>query len=150
MKTIQEVVEQVHQEAASKNVHEVREVKAMKPGQFVRQGDIYLVCVPSTHPKGDARKDRQLAPGSSKGSRHVAEEGMELFQGCKAPAGYLERINGGRNAERVESLLVGPRIKTKKRSVISHPEHAHVSLPGDCDVQVMFQLNPRTMRRVED
>jgi len=50
----------------------------------------------------------------------------------------------------LERELLGPRLFVRQRDLVTHPEHAHVSLPGGSDCQVMYQLNPKTMRRAED
>lgn len=86
------------------------------PGYYVRQGDVTLTCVkaiPSDHKPGG---ERQLAPGTTQGSRHVAEGDAEMFS---RPTNHP---------------LEGPLMKVGDGGVtITHPEHRHYILPaGTC------------------
>lgn len=128
---------------------DIRFVREIAVGQHVRQGDVYLLRV-AKRPAcfATATTNRQLAPGTSKGSRHVAEgDAAKLFTASERDArsalAHLPGVKGG------DRLLVGECIEAGDRFTVSHPEHAHHSLPTGCYI-VLFQLDPRSMRRVED
>lgn len=116
------------------NVGDIRKIKSMGEGHVVRQGDIYIHRVKEDHPKGKACGN-QLAQGTTKGSRHVAE-GAECFVGKRSPAWVTDG-------------LLGPFIKAFKRFTITHPEHADVNLPAG-NYQITHQMDARTLERVRD
>lgn len=128
---------------------DIRFVREIAVGQHVRQGDVYLLRL-AKRPTcfATATKNRQLAPGASKGSRHVAEgTAVKLFTAPERdgrPA--MAKLPGVKGGDR---LLVGACVEAADRFIVSHPEHAHHSLPAGC-YAVLFQLDPRSMRRVED
>lgn len=122
------------EKTASGNVGDVRVIKSMGVGHVVRQGDIYIHGVKESHAHGKACGN-QLAQGTSKGSRHVAE-GAECFSGEKVP-------------EWCEIALLGPFIKALKSFTITHPEHADVCLPAG-SYQITHQMDARTLERVRD
>lgn len=89
--------------------------EAASPGDAWRQGDIYITLLgelPSAVQKTRKPK-RQLAPGTSQGSRHC-----------------LDSLNGVQMYEQVVgSLLSGPIIVCNTTRTITHPEHGDVVLP---------------------
>jgi hypothetical protein len=109
-------------------------------GKHVRQGDIYICCVPDAHAHGLETKNRQLALGNSQGSRHIAEGNVTVFAGSTAPS-FIRK-------DAIATLL-GPCVTSKEGFVISHPEHAHIHLPAGT-YQILHQLDPRTMQAVKD
>lgn len=120
-------------------LQETRFVDKIQPGQFVRQGDIYIVCVKSVNPKLKETKVRQLAMGNSQGSRHVIEGEAEIF----APVSKtIQRTKLGEYFE-------GPSFRCKEHVTISHPEHAHISLPPG-SYEVRHQVDLLTKKRVID
>jgi len=132
MNTI-EAIERI-EKTAGENRGDVRRIKSMGVGHVVRQGDIYIHGVSEDHPHGKAC-GRQLAQGTSKGSRHVADGG-DCFEGVKAP-------------EWCEIALLGPLVKSPDRFTITHPEHADVCLPAG-NYQITHQMDARTLERVRD
>lgn len=153
MKTAQEVVEKIMAEASVNTEHELKTIKEAKIGDIIRQGDIYIHFVGKDHPKGAIRKDHQLAPGFSKGSRHVADKSVEVFDGVRAPESWRKKMQANFPTLRIEVMekeLIGPRLHFKERALITHPEHADISIPAGSDCQVIYQLNPRTMKRSQD
>lgn len=88
---------------------------AASPGQGVRQGDVYIVLLDNV-PAGFVRQttwDRQLAPGTTQGSRHVldSQDGVE----------YYARPNA--------TEFTGPVLVITDIREITHPEHGHWILP---------------------
>lgn len=116
---------------------EMRRIKKMDIGQVVRQGDIYIHAVSSYHSCGRKLKSRQLAVGQTRGARHVAEPPSTCYAGTTLPD-YCDA-----------RTFLGPFIKSNKRFSITHPEHAHVSLPAGT-YQVTHQMDARTLQRVQD
>jgi hypothetical protein len=147
--TLTKVLEDIKKHAAGHTGKEVRAVEKMKIGDIFRQGDCYIKKVEETK-FGKPALSNQLAPGSSKGSRHIVE-GAEVFTGWEAPASFFaataKRL--GVNRERLVEALQGPAIVAKKSFTVTHPEHADVTLPAGHYV-TWGQLDPKTMRRVAD
>lgn len=133
MKTIEQVLSQITQEAEAHTTEE-RFIRTADIGQVARQGDIYLRRVPDNHRRGDEIQDRQLAPGTTKGSRHVVEAGEHVT--LYAPQDSMDP-------------LAGPVIVARERFRVTHPEHADFSLPSGT-WEVGYQLDARTRRRVAD
>ncbi len=127
---------------------EVRICRRAVAGKTVlHQGDVYLHAVPKDWPRGEEIGTRQVAVGTTVGSRHVAEgDGVTVCSGKKLPA-YMSLPEGAR----VEDLL-GPVVSgSGEPFVLTHPEHAHHQCPtADVDWQVTYQFNPATARRVQD
>lgn len=117
-----------------------RVVNQIAVGKCVRQGDVYLVAVEPAHPHGEETTNRQLAVGETQGSRHILEGEATLYVGTDLPPGWAQW--GG-------AKLLGPMIVALQRFNVTHPEHAHVSLPAGC-YQVVLQLDASTMRAVHD
>lgn len=136
-KSAEEVHSLIEREAKEKAVHEVRKILEIKVGQVVRQGDIYVHCVEARHARGKKTENRQLAMGKSRGSRHVAEGTVEVFEGTTAPE-WCRR-----------GTFLGPVIVAAQPFTITHPEHAYVELPAGV-YQVTHQMDARTADRVLD
>lgn len=116
----------------------LRQALTMKIGQVVRQGDIYIHKVKDSHPHGERLKNHQLAQGLTMGSRHIADETIEVYEGVKLPE-WVARNH-----------FLGPLLVCKKAtSLISHPEHSNIALGEGC-FQVTMQMDIRTMKRVQD
>lgn len=147
MKTALEALTEIQEAAAQTVVRDVRmielrdgllfEPKTQKSGRAVRQGDIYIHLVEASHRCGKKAENRQLAFGFSKGSRHVALEPAMVYDGESLPKWCDVRT------------FLGPVVKSDARFTITHPEHAHVSLPPGV-YQVTHQRDARTEERVID
>jgi len=123
--------------AAQKPQTEQRTVTRIKPGQAVRQGDVYLVATQGLK-VGKAIFNRQLAPGETQGSRHIAEAPAQIFE---SPGHPIQGI--------AANALLGPVVESTQPWNLAHPEHAHVSLPPG-QYQVIYQLDFAAQRRVQD
>ncbi|MCB9895388.1 MAG: hypothetical protein H6839_13135 [Planctomycetes bacterium] len=128
-------VQQKIQQAADQAVPKLRHIDEIEVGQAIRQGDIYvtrLERMPRKH--GGVTVERQLAPGTSRGSRHCVEGDITV---------YLPAQNSGQ--------LTGPIISAHDRFTVTHPEHAHFSLPaGFYRVTYQRDFNIREVSRVAD
>jgi len=140
VKTAVQVYEQIEREAKENVVKDIRRIDKMEVGQVVRQGDIYIHCVWSDHSHGVLRKGvkaRQLALGSTTGSRHVARPPARAYEGTTQPDWISE------------TAFLGPCVDAPKRFTITHPEHADVELPAG-RYQITHQMDARTLERVQD
>jgi len=106
-------------------------------GDVVRQGDLYLVCIERL--LGTETKQRQLAPGTTQGSRHV------ITGDCKIVEKY------GKGIANVPKELIGPAFTCTSECTIEHPEHGHKILPADTAWAVVYQrAYADEIRRVQD
>lgn len=132
LETIQKI------QASARHCPEVRAIEEMKIGQVVRQGDIYVECIAEIEGRGGPIVSRQLAPGNSKGSRHIVDESpsVTLWE-SKPDLGDRARFQ------------VGPAIEAKGSFSITHPEHAFCKLPAG-NYQVWFQADFARKERAQD
>ena len=99
---------------------------------FFRQGDIYIWKREKTRGLVDCDKidtNLQLAPGSTKGSRHILDSGDGVT---------MYRVGG--------DVLQGPLLVLTKERTITHPEHGNVILPPGC-YEITYQLAYAEERR---
>ena len=127
----------VEAEGKAKAKQEVRRLACMEIGQVVRQGDIYIHRVADNHPRGPKAKSRQLAIGSTQGSRHIAEAPAEVYEGTTRPEWCAA------------NTFLGPVVVCPEPCTIAHPEHAHVKLPKGT-YMVTHQADWQSMHRVQD
>ncbi len=123
---------------SSSPLKETRVVDSISEGQFARQGDLYIVSVPLA--EGEPTNERQLAPGSTQGSRHTVDASVEVLK----PTNYMQR-----NQTTKGLSFYGPMLRSKDRFTVSHPEHADISLPAGC-YQVLFQSDFASQQRARD
>lgn len=127
---------------SAQHMPEVRVIADMKIGQVVRQGDIYIERVPAIEGKGKRVASRQLAPGTSKGSRHIVAESDSVTLWESKPA-----LNGK------AAFQVGAAIEAHGDVVVTHPEHAWMKIVGDKVkrfYQVWFQADFARKERAKD
>jgi hypothetical protein len=144
--------------------------EAASVGDAVRQGDIYIQKIedfteaPQFYKKVES-PNPQLAPGDTKGSRHVLDslDGVEVFEidgeqaswsGVSALFGHGERERFGWSqfASRVTPILEsfgyrGPILRVAKTATVTHPEHGDWVLPSGT-YQITFQRTVDQARRV--
>ncbi len=130
--TVSMTVNQAH-EAIAKAATEAPEVRIhakLAVGDIAHQGDVYLQRIKSI-PKGWTAKtaNRQLAPGTTQGSRHCVAGDVELLAPPKGA-----------------DPLLGPVIVAKDGCTITHPEHAHHELPAGI-YQTGYQLDQAEKER---
>lgn len=124
------------QNKATKTLKKDIVIKSMKIGEFVRQGDVYITrieCITGSKKIFNP----QLAPGTTKGSRHTVEVGggVNLFKG------YVGKD--------IPDAVKGPQVQSDKEFKVSHPEHVDCILPAG-DYQVTYQLDWSRQERVRD
>ena len=127
-------------QASARSMPQVR-VVSLEIGQVARQGDIYIERVESIEGKGKAITSRQLAPGTSKGSRHIVDEspGVTLWESKPTLKGKT-------------AFQVGAAIQAKGGFSITHPEHAWMKIAtnGIEFFQVWFQADFMRKERTKD
>ena len=118
--------------ASSVQAPQLRELKPELGQTIIRQGDVYLVLLnTSEKPKMGVKLDTlQLAPGITKGSRHIVD-GAVLMEHPGADE------------------MTGPYVLAEKAFVVTHPEHADVQCPPG-RFKTGYQTDMRTKRRVQD
>lgn len=113
-KTAPQVFEAIQRES-KRHRADVRHVASMSPGECARQGDVYLTMLDRLPAQlGKKTEQRQLAPGTTQGSRHI------VAASCGAT--IYEPAAGA-------SALLGPVIDSPGRLLVEHPEHGHLDLP---------------------
>ena len=138
METLQ-VIEKIKRSA--KAMPKVRVIQEMKIGQVVRQGDIYIERVKEIEGKGNAITSRQLAPGTTKGSRHIVGD---------SPAVTIWKSKPSLNGK--AAFQIGPAIEAVGDLSITHPEHAFIKFlvkSKQC-FQVWFQSDWARQARTKD
>lgn len=119
-----EAIRRVQESGRRAAEHErVTEIVAaiVAPGLYIRQGDVLLTaCEAPTN--GQVTDERQLAPGTSKGSRHVADGDVTIY------------------ARTGTDPLVGPTLVVGEGGcTITHPEHRHYILPAGTAWSVTYE-----------
>jgi len=121
-----------------KNDETQRFPEAASPGDSWRQGDVYITLL-AGRPIDAVKQEhpgKQLAPGTTQGSRHCLDSlaGVTIYR-LPNP-----------------QMLDGPIIECKKERTITHPEHGNVILPPGI-YAISYQRSvdaEERQRRVED
>lgn len=130
-RTAIEVMGEIQSNAEKTAGHRTDFVRVLGEKQLVRQGDVAVTLAPKGMQLGAVRGSRQVALGTSIGSRHVAEGDVVVHE--RPGAGMLE----------------GPVVVAKERWTLTHPEHAHKSLPAGT-YAIEYQRDLSTERAVQD
>lgn len=120
----------------------------IESGSVLRQGDLYVTCLSEPLRKIKAWPGRQLAIGTTQGSRHIAEGDCDIYE-----------IDAGEAAKALTRLVpatknhrqfFGPAIHARGPVTITHPEHGHRTLPPG-DYLITYQrVWANEIRRVAD
>lgn len=108
----------------------VRISEAASVGDFVRQGDLYLIVsdkVPSGYVKATAKnKSVQLVPGNTEGAKHCLDSlaAVDLYYPKDWP-----------NAESLD----GPCVVAREGVTVLHPTHGSVFIPAGTTVHARYQ-----------
>lgn len=138
MKTV-EIIKELTEKAIKLNRKETRIVKNWPIGKAVRQGDLYLHRVELNHPIGDILNIRQIADGTSIGSRHILLGDVKVYQGKELPS-YVNKL-----WPLGYTFDVG-----EEGATVTHPEHAHIDICVKGRYVVTHQMDMQTMRKVSD
>ena len=94
----------------------------MPGGNEIRQGDVYLYPLDNEPVYARVLRDTlQLAPGEGPGSRHVVVGNAVSY---RRPHSHGD--------------LEGPLLHARERVLLTHPEHADISLPAGW-YEIMYQ-----------
>jgi hypothetical protein len=148
VQSVSKQIAAVAKSAEKMHAAEPAKVGTASVGDVVRQGDLYLVCLESL-PAGTKTR-RQLAPGDTQGSRHIAEGECAVYQ-PKEPAAVAQLIATVCRGANVPQELVGPLVECHGDTTIAHPEHGHRILPAGSVWAVVYQRAfAEEVRRVQD
>lgn len=102
-------------------------------GDVTAQGDLYFVCIAALPASAKPRTNRQLAEGTTMGSRHTIASGDvydcdagEAAAAIKAACGVV-----------VEAQYIGPVFTGP--AYIEHPEHGHHDYRCACVMVTVYQ-----------
>lgn len=108
--------------------------EAASAGDYWRQGDLYITLLGAVPLQfANCKVDRQLAPGTTKGSRHILSHSQV-------------RMYRHPNAD----VLTGPVIECKRRVTVTHPEHGDIVLPPGVYGITYQRAYAEELRRVAD
>lgn len=138
-------------------------VKAKRQNQGLRvhdagdtghQGDVYVHPIksrPECWSVETTDESRQVAVGQGEGSNHRAAGPVQVFWPESADAAVkgcpLKGLFDG-DADCLRQIL-GPVVVARDAWTLTHPKHAHHQFPAGVYL-IQFQLDRRTMRRVQD
>lgn len=139
----------VRRSAETMHAKEKEVIGTASIGDVVRQGDLYLVCIDGEI-TGKPAKNKQLAPGTTQGSRHVANGDCRVIEPGNQSL-LREVIHKASNGADIPVELLGPVVECKGATVIEHPEHGHKELPAGSTWAVAYQrAYAEEVRRVQD
>lgn len=108
-------------------------------GTAAHQGDLILVRIVELPQSVKTRANRQLADGTTQGSRHVVKRG-EVFDAD--PVEVAKAIKAVCPKASVEARYVGPVFRTiRGKADLTHPEHGNHLYREDMVIATVFQRN---------
>ncbi len=142
-------IKAIEKSAESMEGKQTQRIGSPSVGDVVQQGDLHLVCLESL-PDGTKTRERQLAPGNTQGSRHVAQGECAVYL-PKEPAVVARMIGTSVRGAEVPVELIGPIVECIGETTIAHPEHGHFVLPAGTTWAVTYQRAfADTIRRAQD
>ena len=149
--TCEKALAEVISSAESVRNDESATVGTVSIGDVIRQGDLYVVAILELPEKRTPTTQRQLAPGTSQGSRHVLVGACEIYEADKGQA--ISMILQALAPAKIElhEALIGPVFRTLGEVALDHPEHGNRVLPsGECFAVVFQRQFGEEVRRVQD
>lgn len=138
------IIAEVDKVRTHKADSELRVTRRIEIGMVIHQGDVYLHRVDDEHPRGRMLGTRQVAVGTTIGSRHVVEgDGVNVYEGKKLPS-WVKVPEWCSEAD-----LLGPVVVVDDTCTLTHPEHAHHRIPSGT-YQTTYQADFATRQRVQD
>ena len=121
----------------------------LDPGDVVRQGDVYMIRLGAELPaKAADWEGRQVAKGTTQGSRHTAEGPCELFEPEEdSAASVLAKLIP---ATSDHQQFFGPVIRASEAWTLAHPEHGDRTVPAGDYLIVQQRAFAQTLRRAAD
>lgn len=117
-----------------------RLLESFEVGDVAHQGDLTIIRIASLPATAKPRADRQLAEGSTQGSRHILERG-DVFD---ASPGEVARLIRQATKCEVDARYVGPVFRSPPAPTpndLTHPEHGHQGFPAGAVCAVVYQRN---------
>ena len=109
-------------------------------GTVAHQGDLILVRIEALPKSAKKRLQRQLAEGSTQGSRHILALGSNVFD-CDGNE-VVAAISSVCRGVALDAKYVGPVFQTAKgKADLDHPEHGNHLYRGDMTIACVFQRN---------
>jgi hypothetical protein len=110
-------------------------------GDYIRQGDLYLVIGDSIPTRGFQRiseqtdEHKQLVPGNTQGSKHCLDslDGVAIYR--------PEKFDN--------ESTIGPVLVLSQERVVQHPTHGHVTLLANTIVECHYQREYDAMMKRE-
>lgn len=121
----------------------------LQPGDAYVQGDVIVARIDITPRRaGKWSEGRQLAQGTTQGSRHVAEGDAELF----VPDSGETNAAIDRLFPRTKGLprILGPCVESKSPWTMTHPEHGDRTFPAGVDIILYQRAASAELRRAQD
>lgn len=141
--SVAQQISHIRRSAENIDAAETEAIGTASVGDVVRQGDLYLVCLEEL-PDGKPIDGRQLAPGTTQGSRHVLAGECRIVTADQAEV--ADRIGHD-----VQPELVGPVFRCDAECTVTHPEHGDKVLPQGTAWAVVYQrAYADEVRRVQD
>lgn len=107
-------------------------------GTVSHQGDLIFVRVASLPQSATCRRNRQLAEGSTSGSRHI----LTIGDAFDCPPDDVSRAVHAATGVNVDGEFCGPLFATRHDAAsVEHPEHGHQHFVGHMTVAVVYQRN---------
>lgn len=115
----------------------IRRHETWSAGDHAHQGDIIFVCIAGLPKSAKLRADRQLAQGTTIGSRHVLDGG-ECFDAD--PARVADAIYAATNGHIVvDPRYIGPVFTGP--ATVTHPQHQDQAFPDVTVTACVYQRN---------
>jgi hypothetical protein len=124
-------------------------IGTMSSGDVVVQGDVYLVCLDAEPTITGPANSRQLAPGTTQGSRHIVVGECDVLTVDADSA--TEILNRLIPATKPHDQFIGPLVRAPRGCEVTHPEHGDRVLPAGTYLAV-FQRSylEQEVRRTQD
>lgn len=122
-------------------------------GDVIRQGDVYLTRIAALPGSAKPIEDRQLAPGTTQGSRHTAQGSCRVYAADRDDCiKAIRRARPDISDADAAGLIPGPLVEvTGNDCVIAHPEHGDRGLPDGTVWATTYQrAHAETLRAVRD
>lgn len=111
---------------------------SFEPGDVSLQGDLIIVAIHSLPASAKARANRQLAEGTTQGSRHILERGDVYDCAASEVVKAIAKATGVTvNDQYVGPVFISPADPTEND--LSHPEHGDQGFPAGTVCAVVFQ-----------
>jgi hypothetical protein len=109
-------------------------------GDVAHQGDLIIVAIAKLPKSAKFRGNKQLAEGTTQGSRHILERGIVYDADTKKVAALIKKATG----VEVDEKFIGPVFVSPPEPTcddLTHPEHGNQGFPAGTVCAVVYQRN---------